>query len=100
MALQPYGPEQYQRLWEALRDGREWRGEIQNRKKSGELLLASEPSRPTRRERRNPRYLAIQQDVTEQKHARKLSPRVKSPFTTWRTWRRMALEQDPEGRYI
>ena len=95
-------PEQYQRLWEALRDGREWRGEIQNRKKSGELYWASETITPLRDAKGEiTRYLAIQQDVTEQKHAKEALAESEERFHhvadmagEW-LW-----EQDPEGRYI
>ena len=40
--------DQYRRLWETLRTGREWRGEIQDRTKSGELYWALETITPLR----------------------------------------------------
>jgi sigma-B regulation protein RsbU (phosphoserine phosphatase) len=94
-------PEQYQRLWETLRDGREWRGEIQNRKKSGELYWALETITPLRDAKGDvTRYLAIQQDVTEQKRAKEALAESEERF---RQVAEMAgewlWEQDPQGRY-
>lgn len=40
--------EQYRRLWETISAGREWRDEIQDRKKSGELYWALETIAPLR----------------------------------------------------
>ena len=40
--------DQYRRLWETIRGGREWRGEIQDRKKNGELYWALETITPMR----------------------------------------------------
>ena len=95
-------PDQYQRLWETLRDGREWRGEIQNRKKSGELYWAQETITPLRDTKgKITRYLAIQQDVTEQKRAKDALAESEERFhqvadmTGEWLW-----EQDPQGRYI
>ena len=94
-------PEQYQRLWETLRDGREWRGEIQNRKKNGELYWALETITPLRDAKGDvTRYLAIQQDITEQKRAKEALAESEERF---RQVAEMAgewlWEQDPQGRY-
>jgi len=94
-------PEQHQRLWETLRDGREWRGEIQNRKKSGELYWALETITPLRDAKGDvTRYLAIQQDITEQKRAKEALAESEERF---RQVAEMAgewlWEQDPQGRY-
>ncbi|ADJ29654.1 PAS domain S-box protein [Nitrosococcus watsonii] len=60
--------EQYRRLWETIRAGREWRDEIQDRKKSGELYWALETITSLRDEKGNPtHFLAIQEDITERK---------------------------------
>jgi sigma-B regulation protein RsbU (phosphoserine phosphatase) len=95
-------PDQYQRLWETLRDGREWRGEVQNRKKSGELYWAQETITPLRDTKgKITRYLGIQQDVTEQKRAKDALAESEERFhqvadmTGEWLW-----EQDPQGRYI
>src|SRR5690606_22201000 len=48
--------------------GREWRDEIQDRKKNGELYWALETIAPIRNATGNPtHFLAIQQDITERK---------------------------------
>jgi phosphoserine phosphatase RsbU/P len=93
--------EQYQLLWETLRDGREWRGEVQNRKKSGELYWALETITPLRDAKGDvTRYLAIQQDITEQKRGKEALAESEERFRQvaevageW-LW-----EQDPQGRY-
>lgn len=60
--------EQYRRLWETITAGREWRDEIQDRKKNGELYWALETIAPIRNAASNPtHFLAIQQDITERK---------------------------------
>jgi sigma-B regulation protein RsbU (phosphoserine phosphatase) len=61
-------PEQYRRLKETLLEGGEWREEIQDRKKSGELYWALETISPVRNAAGSiTHFLAIQQDITEQK---------------------------------
>ncbi|MEC4747340.1 PAS domain S-box protein [Methylomicrobium sp. Wu6] len=61
-------PEQYRRLKETLLEGGEWREEIQDRKKSGELYWALETISPVRNGAGIiTHFLAIQQDITEQK---------------------------------
>ncbi len=61
--------EQYRRLWEAINAGAEWRGEIQDRRKNGDHYWASETIAPLRDEHGEiTQYIAIQQDVTEQRH--------------------------------
>ena len=60
--------ELYRRLWETICSGSEWRGEIQDRKKSGELYWAQETITPLRDARGEiTHFLAIQEDVTLQK---------------------------------
>lgn len=60
--------EQYQRLWETITAGREWRDEVQDRKKNGEIYWALETIAPLRNAAGEPtHFLAIQQDITERK---------------------------------
>jgi diguanylate cyclase (GGDEF)-like protein/PAS domain S-box-containing protein len=62
-------PERYQVLWKALQADKEWRGELLNRKKSGELfwermvitVLKNEAGETTH-------LIAVKEDVTEHKH--------------------------------
>jgi sigma-B regulation protein RsbU (phosphoserine phosphatase) len=94
-------PEKYRRLWETLRAGGEWQGEIQDRKKTGERYWARETITPIRDgEGRITRYLAVQVDITEQKRNQEALQdseerflRVAEMVGEW-LW-----EQDAEGRY-
>jgi PAS domain S-box-containing protein len=60
--------EEYEHLWQTIRNGREWRGEFHNRKKSGELyweLASISPIRDT--EGRITHFLAVKEDITERR---------------------------------
>jgi two-component system cell cycle sensor histidine kinase/response regulator CckA len=60
--------ELYQQMWECIRDGREWRGELHNRKKNGELfweLCAISPIFNAAGAITH--YLAVKEDVTERR---------------------------------
>ena len=96
------GHERYRRLWETILDGREWRGEIQDRKKNGELYWALETITPLHNSQGEiTHYLAIQQDITEQKQDKEA---LAESETRFRQVAEMAgewlWEQDPEGHYI
>jgi PAS domain S-box-containing protein len=60
----------YEELWKTITSGAEWRGEMLNRKKNGELYweyasisaIVDEQGRPTR-------FLAVKEDITERKRA-------------------------------
>ncbi|WP_235726692.1 SpoIIE family protein phosphatase [Methylocaldum szegediense] len=90
------------RLWETILAGKEWQGEIQDRKKSGELYWALETITPIRdASGKVTRYLATQRDITEQKRDKEALQESEERFRQvaemvgeW-LW-----EQDPEGRYI
>jgi len=95
-------PGVYRRLWETIRAGGEWQGEIQDRKKSGELYWALETITPVRdASGKVTRYLATQRDITEQKRDKEALQESEERFRQvaemvgeW-LW-----EQDAEGRYI
>jgi sigma-B regulation protein RsbU (phosphoserine phosphatase) len=103
MLRSPQTPtEQYHRLWLTLFDGEEWREEIQDRKKSGELYWALQSISPVRNSSGEvTHYLSMQQDVTQQKldkealQASEERFRQVAEMTGEWLW-----EQDPEGRYI
>ena len=94
--------DQYERLWETIQNGREWRGEIEDRKKNGETYWAQETITPLRDARGEiTHYLAIQQDITEQKRDKEALIESEARFRhvaemtgEW-LW-----EQDPLGRYV
>ena len=93
--------EQYRRLWETIQAGREWRGEIQDRKKNGELYWALETITPLRNTQGEiTHYLAIQQDITEQKKDKEALAESEARFRQVAEMTGEWLwEQDPEGHY-
>ncbi|OGR41933.1 MAG: hypothetical protein A2X35_11540 [Elusimicrobia bacterium GWA2_61_42] len=64
--------ETYKELWDTLLDGREWNGELLNRKKNGELFwehAAISPVKNSKGEILN--FIAVKLDITDQKLARR-----------------------------
>ncbi len=60
-------PEAYRKLWETIRTG-EWRGELHNRKKNGELYWEAASICPIRDEAGQPAYyIAVKEDITARK---------------------------------
>ncbi len=60
--------ETYKILWETILSGKEWRGELLNRKKSGELYWESAAISPIVNEKGEmTHFLAIKEDITERK---------------------------------
>jgi two-component system cell cycle sensor histidine kinase/response regulator CckA len=63
-------PAVYRALWHAILAGETWRGEIQNRRKSGELYWDSVVISPIRDAHGGiVRFLGVQEDITERKQA-------------------------------
>jgi PAS domain S-box-containing protein len=61
-------PDDYDRLWKTITAGKEWRGEMHNRKKNGELYWASTSISPvTDQDRKVTHFLGIAEDITEHK---------------------------------
>ena len=61
-------PATYEQMWATLLAGREWKGELHNRRKSGELYWESATISPIRNEYGEvTHYLAIKEDITERK---------------------------------
>lgn len=93
--------DQYRRLWESISAGVEWRGQIQDKRKDGKLYWASEIITPLRdASGAITHYLAIQQDITEQKRDKE------ALFESEQRFRQVAdmagdwlWEQDQDGRY-
>jgi PAS domain S-box-containing protein len=61
-------PEVYDDLWEAITSGKEWHGELQNRKRNGELYWESVTISPILNEHgETTHFIAVQEDITERK---------------------------------
>lgn len=59
-------PEVYRQLWETIAAGREWRGELCNRRKDGSLFWEEATISPVLDDKGQPtHYLAIKEDITE-----------------------------------
>jgi PAS domain S-box-containing protein len=65
-------PETYKAMWDALDQGREWRGEFVNRKKNGEEYEENVVISPIRNEHNQiTHYVATKENVTDLKQARR-----------------------------
>jgi PAS domain S-box-containing protein len=63
-----YPIEFYKKLWDTILSGMEWRGEIPNRKKNGELIWENVTISPIVNEKgKITHFVAIMQDITEKK---------------------------------
>jgi two-component system NtrC family sensor kinase len=63
-------PEQYRELWDTITRGEEWRGELRNKKKNGDLYWESAVISPIRdNDGKTSHFLAVKEDITEQKLA-------------------------------
>lgn len=61
-------PEEYNKMWETIREGREWKGVFHNKKKNGELFWESATISPIKDESgKTTHFLAVKEDITEQK---------------------------------
>ncbi len=67
---QKQSPELYKKMWDTLISGKEWRGEFCNKKKNGELYWEISSISPVRNVRREiTHFVAVKEDITEQKRA-------------------------------
>ena len=63
-------PELYQQLWATITQGREWRGEFSNRKKSGEIFWEFASISPIRgSDGQITHFVAVKEDITARKRA-------------------------------
>ncbi|MDR3563256.1 MAG: PAS domain S-box protein [Negativicutes bacterium] len=68
-----HSDEFYQKIWDVITAGEEWNGEFCNQKKNGELFWTLASISPVKNlEGKIAYYLAIQQDITEQKETAKI----------------------------
>lgn len=63
----------YGKMWQDIHEGRQWTGEIQNRKKNGELYWESAIISPVKNQYGEvTKFIGIKQDITEKMNAEKL----------------------------
>lgn len=93
---------QYRNLWSILREGRDWRGEIRDKKKNGVPYWALETITPiSNPEGEITHFLVIRQDITQQKLDHKALEESEARFRQVAEMTGEWLwEQDAEGRYI
>ena len=61
----------YKKMWETITKGKEWRGELQNKKKNGEIFWVYVTISLIRKaDNKVTHYLAIEEDITEEKKNR------------------------------
>jgi PAS domain S-box-containing protein len=61
--------EDYKQLWQTISSGREWHGELLNRKKDGMLFWESVTISPILSDRREiTHFVGVKEDITERKH--------------------------------
>jgi PAS domain S-box-containing protein len=63
-------PEMYEDLWRTILAGGEWKGELQNKRKNGELFWEYVTISPIRTAGRITNFVALKEDITEQKTMR------------------------------
>jgi PAS domain S-box-containing protein len=89
----------YQDLWETITSGREWRGELQNRKKNGELFWEYASISPVLNETgKITSFVGVKEDITRQKKAQDEASRLLSDNR--RLSRQLMQSQEDERRYI
>jgi PAS domain S-box-containing protein len=72
---------EYKRLWQTIKQGREWRGEFHNRKKNGELYWEFASISPIKNEDgRITHFVAVKEDITERKQAEEASRRSQERY--------------------
>ena len=60
--------DQYRELWDVISSGKEWKGELHNKKKNNELFWESASISPVKNEEGEiTHYLAVKEDITEKK---------------------------------
>ena len=76
-------PEVYKTLWDTLLSGKTWRGELQNKKKNGEIFWEQASISPVTNEQGViTSFVAVKEDISERKHAEHLLQESEQRFRT------------------
>lgn len=63
-------PEEYKRLWDTIKSGKEWRGQFHNKRKDGSIFWESASISPMRGEDGLiTHFIAVKEDITDRKRA-------------------------------
>lgn len=74
-------PSTYQKLWETLRSGREWRGEFANRKKNGEIYWESASISPIKDSAGvTTHFVSVKEDISERKKTEEALRKAEEDF--------------------
>jgi two-component system, sensor histidine kinase and response regulator len=88
--------EVYRKLWQSLRQGKEWKGEFCNRRKDGAIYWEQTSISPIRNdEGKTTHYVAVSEDITER---RKIEQELIRLAHVTRSIREFVLIMDPRGR--
>ncbi len=93
-------PAQYKDLWDTVLSGREWRGELHNRRKDGVLYWESASISAIRDARGQiVRLLAVKEDITDRRHAEEEVKRI-AKFPSENPNPVLRLQQDGRVLYV
>ena len=94
--------DEYKNLWDTLLAGKEWKGEFHNRKKNGELYWERATISPVFNEMGEMvNFLAIKEDITEQKLTREALEESENIFHSFMNNIPAGIfVKDPSGKYL
>lgn len=91
-------PERYKELWQLITAGKEWRGEMLNKKKSGEPYWVSASISPIKDANGDfTHFLAIQEDITEKKL---INEKLKQSYQTIQSQNEMLEKQNTDKKEL
>lgn len=94
-------PEEYERLWETITSGKEWRGEFQNAKKNGEFYWESASISPIKNaDGVITHFLAVKEDITERKQAEVEREKLSAQIRQQAQEVQFIVDTVPEGIFL